>query len=79
MSLHTFTHQPAETDDVDPGWVLDQNPRFGIQDATLYGGGYVVTESAADDVEPEDFWISHYGVHSDLEAAKVECIQRASN
>lgn len=76
MKKWTFTLETADDESVDPQYTLDQNPRFGIQDARAYGGGLVVVEHSAHD--DADFWIKHHGVHREIEPAKAECIQRAS-
>lgn len=76
MTEWTFTHEPAEDESTDPQWVLDQNPRFSVQDARAYGGGLVVVEHSPDDAP--GFWVKHHGTHRALYRAQEECIRRAS-
>ena len=77
MTEWTFTLEPADDDTVDSQWILDQNPRFTIQDCRAYQGGLVVVEHAPEETPPEDLWVIHHGEHQILDAAKAECIQRA--
>ena len=64
-----FTHIVGDPDCYDDAYTLKSNPNISIQDASSYGGGYLINEWLEDEQASQP-----HGTFTNLESAMTEAL-----